>query len=229
MTSAIHGGAAVPGGYYLNVSRWAIEVAGEGGARLPEGKGTWRRIPAAAALILTPILGGLFLLALPLIGFGCMLQALGARAARGAKEVVMAYTGGSTVKSGYYWCPRSWTVNVIPPEGGRLPGEGDARYVKVPFPLLFVVVPVMGALFLVFLPFIGFGLMAYAAARRISARLRHGADELAATVTPGWRPGEAHFTGKAGEELPSGESKVTKEIEELEKEIARKRGGRDEE
>lgn len=219
MTSAIHGGAAVHGGYYFNASRWAIEVVEHDGARLPEGAGGWRRIPAAAALALTPVLGAMFLVALPFIGFGCMLHAL----ARGAREAVMAYTGGSEVKAGYYWSPRSWKVEVVPPEGGRLPGPGGARYVKVPFPLLLVIVPVLGAMFLVFLPLIGFGLFAHAIVRRMTGSMRKGADELASTLTPGWRPGEAHFTGKPGEELPTTESKVTREIEELERVIEEKR------
>jgi hypothetical protein len=220
MTSAIHGGAAVHGGYYFNASRWAIEVVERDGMRLPEGEGGWRRIPAAGALVLTPVLGAMFLVALPFIGFGCMLHAL----ARSAREAVMAYTGGSEVKAGYYWCPRSWKVEVVPPEGGRLPGPGGARFVKVPFPLLFVIVPVLGALFLVFLPMIGFGLLAHAVVRRLAGGVRKGADELASTLTPGWRPGESHFTGKPGEDLPRTESKVTREIEELEKEIEEKRG-----
>jgi hypothetical protein len=219
MTSAIHGGAAVHGGYYFNPARWSIEVVERDGMRLPEGKGTWRRVPAAAALALTPILGAMFLVALPFIGFGCMVHAL----ARSAREAVMAYTSGREVRSGYYWCPRSWKVEVIPPEGGRLPGPGGARYVKVPFPLLFVVVPLLGALFLMFLPLIGFGLVAHAVVLRLSGGVRKSADDLASTLTPGWRPGEAHFTGKAGEDLPSTESKVTKEIEELEREIEEKR------
>lgn len=224
MTSAIQGGAAVHGGYYFNASRWAIEVVERDGMRLPAGRGGWRRIPAAAALALTPILGAMFLVALPFIGFGCMLQAL----ARRAREAVMAYTGGSEVRSGYYWSPRSWKVEVVPPEGGRLPGPGGARFVKVPFPLLFVVVPVLGAVFLVFLPLVGFGLLAHAVVRRLAGGMRKGADELASTVTPGWRPGEAHFTGKLGDGLPGAESKVTREIEELEKEISEKRARRDE-
>ena len=220
MTSAIQGGAAVHGGYYLNASRWAIEVVERDGMRLPEGAGLWRRIPTAAALALTPVLGAMFLVALPFIGFGCMLHAL----ARSAREAVMAYTGGSEAKAGYYWSPRSWKVEVVPPEGGRLPGPGGARYVKVPFPLLLVIVPVLGAVFLVFLPLVGFGLFALAIARRLSGGMRKSADELASTLTPGWRPGEAHFTGKPGAELPSAESKVTREIEDLEREIERKRG-----
>ncbi len=53
------------------------------------------------------------------------------------------YTGGTKVAGGYYWNPRRWSVEVIPEEGGALPGAAGASYVKVPFPLLFVIVPVL--------------------------------------------------------------------------------------
>jgi hypothetical protein len=50
------------------------------------------------------------------------------------------------------------------------------------------------------------------------------AQDLAATVTPGWAPGAAHFTGKrseekAAEEAPSQEAK----LDELAREIDAKR------
>jgi len=107
-------------------------------------------------------------------------------------------------------------------QGGKLPGAPTAKYVKVPFPLLFVVVPVMGALFLVFLPFIGFGLFAYAIAKRIAGGVRRGATELASTVQPGMIPGEAHLTGKPGEEKKAG-GDAPAHLEKLEKEIAERR------
>jgi hypothetical protein len=133
------------------------------------------------------------------------------------------YTGGAKVKSGYYWHTRSWHVEVVPDEGGTLPGERTASYLKVPFPVLFVVVPVMGLLFLMFLPFIGFGLFAYAIAKRLGGGLRRGASELASTVHPGMVPGEAHLTGKAGEEKKAEQGAAPAAIEKLEKEVAGRR------
>jgi hypothetical protein len=130
------------------------------------------------------------------------------------------YTGGTNVKGGYYWNPRSWAVEVVPSEGGRLPADG-ARYLRIPFPLLFVVVPVLGALFLIFLPFIGFALFAWALFRKITGGVKETATDLAATMSPGWAPGEAHLTGKAGEEK-NGEP--SPELCKLEGEIAEKRG-----
>ena len=131
------------------------------------------------------------------------------------------YTGGLQVAGGYYWNPRNWEVEVVPQEGGRLKGAADAKYVKVPFPALFVIVPLLGALFLMFLPLIGFALFGYAIVKKVTGGVKQGATELASTMTPGgFATGEAHFTGKPGEEKHGeGEAKAQKEIEQLAKEI----------
>ena len=81
-------------------------------------------------------------------------------------------------------------------------------------------VPVLGALFLVFLPLIGFALFAWALFRKLTGGVRETAADLAATVSPGWTPGEAHLTGKPGERAAA----ASPELRELEDEVARKRG-----
>jgi hypothetical protein len=131
------------------------------------------------------------------------------------------YTGGAKVEGGYYWSPRQWEVEVVPTEGGRLKGAADAKYVKVPFPLLFVIVPLLGAAFLMFLPLVGFALFAYAIAKKVTGGVKKTAAELASTVTPGgFAAGEAHFGGKPGEEKHGErETKQPAEIEKLAKEI----------
>ena len=58
------------------------------------------------------------------------------------------HNGGMQVEGGYYWNPRKLEVEVVPSEGGRLKGAADSKYVKVPFPALFVIVPLLGALFI---------------------------------------------------------------------------------
>ena len=110
------------------------------------------------------------------------------------------YESGMQVGGGYYWNASNWEVEVVPSEGGQLKGGTTARYVKVPFAALFVIVPLLGATFLMFLPLIGFILLAQAAAQPLVRIFRAQAQELAATVTPGWQPGEAHFTGKPAEQ-----------------------------
>src|SRR5512140_1746587 len=141
------------------------------------------------------------------------------------EEVMTSYAGGMTVNGGYYWNPRSWAVEVVPPEGGRLAGATDTKLVKVPFPLLFVIVPLLGALFLMFLPLIGFALFGHAIVAKVTGGVRRSATELAATMAPGgFATGEAHFTGKAGEEKEKpAEGAAGAELEKLAKEIAERR------
>ncbi len=134
------------------------------------------------------------------------------------------YTGGMQVAGGYYWNPRNWEVEVVASEGGRLKGAADAKYAKLPFPLLFVVVPLLGALFLMFLPLIGFALFGYAIVKKVTGGVKQTATDFAATMAPGgFATGEAHFTGKPGEEKP-GEAPKSAELEQLRKEIDEKRG-----
>lgn len=134
------------------------------------------------------------------------------------------YTGGEKVGGGYYWNTRTWEVEVVGDEGGRLRDPDGARYLKVHFLALFAIVPLIGALFLMFLPFIGFALFAYAIARKIAGAVGRGTTELAATVQPGsFAAGSAYFTGKPGEEEKKegpAAAAGSPELEKLEKEIA---------
>lgn len=112
------------------------------------------------------------------------------------------YLAGNSVPSGYYWNPKKWSVTPVAKDGDVLPGEAGEKFVKVSLPLAIAAAPVLGGLFVVFLPFIGFGLTAYALANKLAGGAKKSAAELASTVTPGWRPGEAHLTGPATERTP---------------------------
>jgi hypothetical protein len=140
----------------------------------------------------------------------------------GREENEMAkYTGGEKVGGGYYWNTRTWEVEVVGDEGGRLRDPDGARYLKVHFLALFAIVPLLGALFLMFLPFIGFALFAYAIAKKVSGAVTRGTTDLAATVQPGsFAAGSAYFTGKPGEEGKKGEAPKSAELDALEKEIS---------
>ena len=86
----------------------------------------------------------------------------------------------------------------------------------------------LGGLFVVFLPVIGFVLAFQAAARPIVGLFRKSAAELASTVTPGWAPGEAHLTGKRAEKgAEEGKApRADERLEKLEQEIEAKRNER---
>lgn len=84
---------------------------------------------------------------------------------------MLKYKGGETVKAGFYWNRGAWGVELIPAEGGALPGEPEARYLRVPWPLLLVIAPVMGGAFAMFLPFIGIALLVQFGWRAVTGRL----------------------------------------------------------
>jgi hypothetical protein len=117
---------------------------------------------------------------------------------REEREVMTNYGSGSAVQSGYYFNAARWHVEPIAENGGRLPA-GNGSWIKVPTAALLVLVPVLGATFLMFLPLIGFALVLRALASPVMNLFRASATDLAATMTPGWQPGEAHFTGKSPE------------------------------
>lgn len=90
------------------------------------------------------------------------------------------YRGGETVKAGFYWNRGTWGVELVSPEGGALPGEETTSYLRVPWPLLLVIAPVMGGAFAMFLPFIGIALLAQLAWDAVTGRResRHAAGRI---------------------------------------------------
>ena len=132
--------------------------------------------------------------------------------------------GGSAVPGGYYLSRSNWEMFPIARDGDRLPGKPSEHYVKVPTAAALMLMPVLGGLMVVFLPFIGLYLTAKAVVTPVTNLFHRSAKDLAATVTPGWAPGAAHFTGKATEEKAAEEAKAGEaKLEELAKEVEGKR------
>jgi hypothetical protein len=84
--------------------------------------------------------------------------------------VMTKYTGGETVKAGFYWNRGKWAAEVIPAEGGTLPGTTGIVYNRIPWPVLLVVAPVMGGAFAMFLPFLGLAMLARHAFHAVTGR-----------------------------------------------------------
>jgi len=135
------------------------------------------------------------------------------------------YESGTAVLSGYYLNASRWSIAPVGHDGERLP-SGDGRWMRIPTAAALAAVPVLGAAFLMFLPLIGFLVTLHAIASLIVRAVHGSATELAATVSPGFVPGEAHFTGKAGERAGVEEKGPTARgdaLEALAAEIARRR------
>lgn len=108
------------------------------------------------------------------------------------------FKGGSAVKSGYYLNLSRWAIEPVAKDGERLP-DGKGEWTPIPTVAALMLTPILGATFLMFLPMIGFLLLFQAMAAPLVRMVRGSAADLAATVSPGWQPGEAHFTGKSTE------------------------------
>ncbi len=139
------------------------------------------------------------------------------------------YCGGAAVRSGYYWNAGKWAVVPMARDGEALPGARDERFLRLPLLAVLLALPALGGLFVVFLPLVGFLLAFQAALKPLTGLFRRNAEDLAATMTAGWQPGEAHFTGRRAVE----ESAETKgpparddRLAELEREIERRRNVR---
>jgi hypothetical protein len=109
------------------------------------------------------------------------------------------HSAGSQAKAGYYFNAASWDVHPVAADGERLPGETGQSWIAIPTVAALFLAPVLGLAFLMFLPFIGFYLSVEAALQPVLRIFKHEASELAATMSPGWQPGEAHLTGKREE------------------------------
>ena len=135
------------------------------------------------------------------------------------------YESGAAVKSGYYVDLEGWAVHPVAHDGERLPA-GRGAWLRVPTLVAIGLTPILGLAFLMFLPVIGFVLAARAAANPIVRLFRASAADLAATVSPGWAPGEAHLTGKRGEGErveEKGPPAAAERLDALEREIEDKR------
>lgn len=81
------------------------------------------------------------------------------------------HKGGEVVKGGFYWNQAHWRLDNVEGPSGVLQGDERSRYARVPTLLLFVLAPLMGALFVIFLPFAGFALLIGMIAARVMGLL----------------------------------------------------------
>jgi hypothetical protein len=135
------------------------------------------------------------------------------------------FNGGAAVQSGYYLNVSRWSVEPVARDGERLP-TGKGEWMKVPTVAALLLTPIMGATFLMFMPLVGFILAIQALMQPLMTMFRSSAKDLAATMTPGWQPGEAHFTGKSPENAgveEKGPIANDTRLDALEEEIERKR------
>jgi hypothetical protein len=105
------------------------------------------------------------------------------------------------VKGGFYFNLDKWDILTVSGKEGVLPGLAGQRYRRLPVLAVLLLAPVLGGLFVVFVPFIGFALVLQHLARLSLSGMRRAGRALLAVIMPAWRPGEAHLAGKDQEKL----------------------------
>lgn len=71
----------------------------------------------------------------------------------------MAATGGTQVKGGYYFNPRGLRIVAVSGKTGALAGDPSESFVRVPGLVVLLLAPILGGMFVMFLPVIGFVLV----------------------------------------------------------------------
>jgi hypothetical protein len=118
------------------------------------------------------------------------------------------YTAGSIVKGGFYFNRDKLDLVAVSGKEGALPGTEGHRFIRVPALAVVALAPVLGGLFVVFMPFIGFALVLQHLGRLSLTGVKRAARAVMFIVTPTWRPGEAYFAGKDGEKQGAKDAKT---------------------
>jgi hypothetical protein len=146
-------------------------------------------------------------------------------------DPLFRHQGGDHVKAGFYFNTESWEITTISgTEGGTLDGGAAARYLRIPVLAMLLFAPLMGALFAIFLPFIGIAMVAQYLAVRAWAGARHASHALLVALGPAWQPSAAHLAGAPDKTKPEAPAPPAPEaqarLDALEREIVEKKSER---
>lgn len=138
------------------------------------------------------------------------------------------HRGGQWVKGGSYWNLVDGELVTVSAEGGLLPSDAQAFYIRAPLGALMVLGPLAGLAYIIFLPLIGIVMVANFAARKTWEGMRTLARATISLLTsPQFRPGVSYLTRR--EQVQKSKTPPTEEAEqpaadkiiaELEREIA---------
>jgi len=102
------------------------------------------------------------------------------------------YNGGQKVGKGTYWNFLNGARVDIPDEG-ILPGNGNTTYMRFPPGIVLLAGPVIGLFYVIALPFMAVGTILALVGKKVLSSMFNVLGNL---VSFGWRPSEAHLTGK---------------------------------
>lgn len=132
----------------------------------------------------------------------------------------MTIASGNGTKGGTYLHTKRFTLAQVK-DGEALPGAAGEAWVRIPTALAVFAAPILGGLFVVALPLIGAVAAVNGLVRKLAGGAQEAAADLASNLSPGPVAGQAHLTGKPGEEK-GGEASAP-ELDAIAKEIDEKR------
>lgn len=140
---------------------------------------------------------------------------------------MLKYRGGELVQAGTYLSLGTGEFVAVPKEGARLPGETRVHYLRTPLPGVVALGPVMGLVFILFVPFAAVAAIVVFATARIGKGLRASSQSLVQIAAPAWKPGVSFFT-RQRRQAKKGQGKATEGKKEdvlsaLEEELRAKR------
>ncbi len=97
------------------------------------------------------------------------------------------YTGKQNVEPGLYLNLKKFSVKNIE-KRGALPGTEADTYRRVPLLLVLATAPLLGLVFVIFLPFIGFAAVLYLLGEKAMQLVGGAATDAVRVVKPGWAP-----------------------------------------
>jgi hypothetical protein len=136
------------------------------------------------------------------------------------------YPGNATVDPGIYFNRRELRFKSMAEEG-RLPGGPDATWMRVPALTLLVAGPLLGAVYAIFLPFIGFALLLGALGAKLKEAAGRAAGAAARVRRPAWQPAEASLARRQPAAAPPPATEVAGDewVAEVKDELERRGAG----
>ena len=140
------------------------------------------------------------------------------------------YRGGQKVSPGHYWNLSTGELAMIQREGEVLPGMPARRYLRTPPFVVVLLGPLVGALYVLVLPFLGFAILAEVLVVQMGRLLgKLGVTTALAQFLAGarWVPGRAYLMGWAARHRPPegkpAPGKAPTRLEKLESEVMERR------
>ncbi len=110
------------------------------------------------------------------------------------------YRAHETVDEGFYWNPRRLAFKSLE-ERGRLPGETDDTYVRIPALAVLPMGLVVSLAYVIFLPLIGFLMLGRIVVEKLYRLAADGARSAGRVLQPAWLPARAYLShGRKGPE-----------------------------